>query len=169
MAIRAPKVTVGRIYLKPLLPEDFEDQLDPGRILQGLRRELAKRVRNAIRTQDTFTDKAKTALAKAVRIEIQQSSVQITVRHPAWKPMVLGMQQQQMKWLTKARAPIPIITDTGELIFRSATPRSMADGKWVHPGYQKTNLLEKARKEVRTLIRDRAERQLRAIIRRTAA
>src|SRR5512137_74885 len=151
MAARPPKITVGRVYLKPLIPEDFEDKLDSTRILKGLKRDILKQFKKSIQTQDTFSERAKTALVKAIRTEILPSSLRITVNHPAWRPLVLGREEQQMKWLTKARAPIPIVTETGEIIFRSATPKTMADGKWVHPGYQKTNLLDKARKEARAL------------------
>ena len=162
------RTTVGSAYLKPLLPQGFEDKLDPEHILRDLKQGLLKRIKEAIRTQDTFSERAKVALAKAMRVEIKASSVRITINHPAWIPMVLGRSSKQMSWLTKARSPIPIITDSGETIFRSATPKSMADGKWVHPGYQKTNLLEKARKEAREYVKKQITRQVRAMFRERA-
>jgi hypothetical protein len=58
-----------------------------------------------------------------------------------------------MRWLTRARAPIPIITEEGKLIFRSATIKSMKDGKWVHPGRPPYDFIERAKKEARTQIR----------------
>jgi len=169
MAMRPPKITVGRVYLKPFMPEGFEDKLDPDRILNTLKRDILKRIKKAIQTQDTFSDRAKTALAKALKIEIQASSVRVTVNHPAWRPMVLGRKEQQMSWLVKSRSPIPIVTDTGKVIFRSATPKTMADGKWVHPGYQKTDLIEKARKDAREYVREKVAEQIRAFLRRAAA
>jgi hypothetical protein len=58
-----------------------------------------------------------------------------------------------MRWLTKARAPIPIITEDGRLIFRSATIKSMRDGKWIHPGRPPYDFIEMAKKEAKTQIR----------------
>ena len=155
----------SRINLKPLT-KDFEDKLDPTRVLKSLKRDLLKRIKKAIEIQDAFSTKAKVALAKALTVTVQKSSVQITAHHPAWGPLVLGMKKQQMLWLLKARAPIPIITETGKLIFRSATPKSFADGKWVHPGYQKTNLLERVKKETKAFVRERVRKQVQAILRK---
>jgi hypothetical protein len=77
-----------------------------------------------------------------------------------------------MTWLTKAQAPIPIVTDDGELIFRSATPKSMQDGKWVHPGRQPTTVIERAKKAAREVVKKRLgtelRKQLRASLREAA-
>lgn len=168
MAVATPKVIVGRIYMKPLVPKGFEDRIDPERILKTLKQDILKRIRKSIQSQDTFSLRAKTALAKAVKIEVRASSVRVTVNHPAWRPMVLGMKEQQMKWLSKAKAPIPIITDTGEIIFRTASARSLANGKWVHPGYQRTNLIEKARRDARAFVRKKVVQQVEAMVREMA-
>ena len=69
-----------------------------------------------------------------------------------------------MTWLVKARAPIPIITEKGELIFRSATPRSMANGKWVHPGRGPFDFIEKAKKEAKAAIKARVMAEIRKSI-----
>ena len=65
-----------------------------------------------------------------------------------------------MTWLVKARAPIPIITDEGKLIFRSATPKSMADGKWVHPGREPKTFIERAKKEARKFVQENISKEI---------
>ena len=83
------------------------------------------------------------------------SSITITAKHPAFMPLLDGQKAEQMAWLTKARRPIPIITEEGELIFRSATPRSMQRGSWYHPGRKPTTVIERARKEARAVVKKR--------------
>lgn len=58
-----------------------------------------------------------------------------------------------MTWLTKARAPIPIILDSGQLIFRNATLASMSRGGWWHPGRHPTDYVNKAKKLTRDFMR----------------
>jgi hypothetical protein len=65
-----------------------------------------------------------------------------------------------MKWLVKAKVPIPIITETGELIFRSATAKSMANGKWQHPGRHASDFVEKAKEESRKFIKEKLAKEL---------
>jgi hypothetical protein len=156
--MRYPTFTLGKVLLKPLLPP--KSVVDADHALRILQRDVLKKIRGAIKTQDTFSDRAKKALAKSLRAEIKGSSIKITTNHPAFAPLVHGMPTQQMTWLTKAKAPIPIITEQGKLIFRSATPKSMADGRWIHPGHKPTNLLEKARKAAREYVRDKITGEL---------
>lgn len=148
---------VKATYLKPLLPGRFAD-LSPATALRQLRAEMLRRIKAKL-TQTTFSDRAKRALAKAVSIEVKESSLVITAKHPAWGPLVNGQRERQMTWLTKATRPIPIITESGELIFRSATPKSMADGKWMHPGRAPSNFVEKARQEAREFMRTKLYRE----------
>jgi hypothetical protein len=119
-----------------------------------MKRDLLRRVRSQL-LQTTFSDRAKKALARAIQVQLKPSSIQVISKHPAFGPLVRGQEKMQMKWLTKARAPIPIITETGELIFRSATAKSMANGKWVHPGRKPSDFIEKAKKASREFMRER--------------
>lgn len=150
-------IKVKSTYLRPLTPPRFGD-LSAGTVLRTLRSEMLRRLKKRL-TQTTFSDRAKKALAKAITIEVKASSLLITARHPAWKPLVEGQRPGQMRWLTKARRPIPIVTETGRIIFRSATPKSMTDGKWMHPGRAPSNFVELARQEAREFIRDKLHRE----------
>lgn len=153
-----PFIQVKRVNLRPLLPEGALD-IDVEKVLKRLQREVLKQLRSKI-VQEAFSERAKRALLDAIKIVIGPSSLSITANHPAFKTLLQGQAPGQMTWLTKAKAPIPIITEEGELIFRSATPKSMEDGSWQHPGRQKSTVLERAKEEARLLIKQRLEKEL---------
>ncbi len=148
----------GRVYLRPLLPSQTVLAFDPDGVLRRTKRVLLKRIRGKL-LQETFSDAAKKAIARSVRVETKPNSLIITASHPAFGPLVMGQKKQQMTWLTKARVPIPIITETGKLIFRNATARSMADGRWVHPGRKPSTFVEKAKTETREFIKSRLAKE----------
>jgi hypothetical protein len=150
-------VRVKATYLKPLTPDRFEN-LNAVTALRTLRTEMLRRIKAKL-MQTTFSERAKKALARAVSIEVKGSSLVIIAKHPAWKPLVEGQRAGQMKWLTKAKRPIPIVTDSGEVIFRTATPKSMADGKWMHPGRAPSDFVERARQEAREFMRTKLYRE----------
>jgi hypothetical protein len=156
MADPPPTLKIKSTYLSPLT--GGLKNVDVTHALRLLQREMLKRIKAKL-TQTTFSVRAKKALSEAVDIEVHKSSVVITAKHPAWKALVNGQRAGQMKWLVKAKRPIPIVTETGKIIFRSATPRSMADGKWMHPGRTPSDFLEKARQEARAFMRDKLYRE----------
>ena len=147
-----------RVYVKPLLPTDF--QVDVKKVLESTKRQLHKRIKQELE-QETFSPRAKKALTKAITITVKANSLQVKANHPAFKPLVLGQKKGQMRWLTKADKPIPIITDTGKMIFRSATAKSMADGKWIHPGRKPSTYIDRAKKVAREHIKSRMEKEVR--------
>ena len=153
------KFIATRMYLKPILPETLADK-DLGKTLTRVKRALLKNVREQL-TQTAFSDRAKKALARSIKIEVKPSSVQITSPHPAFESLVAGRKNQQMKWLTKASHPIPIVKEDGEVIFRNATARSMADGKWVHPGREPSDFLVKAKDSAREFLKERLGQEAR--------
>ena len=156
-----PFVT-SRVYLKPLLPHGLD--IDPEVALKRSKRDLLRRVKAKL-TQTTFSRRAKIALAKAIKIEIKPSSLIVTANHPAYRPLVEGQRKGQMRWLVKARAPIPIITEDGRMIFRSATAKTMADGKWIHPGRPPTDFVTRAKKESREFLKEKFEQEIRKQVR----
>ena len=146
------KFIYTRVNLKPLLPVDFD--LDSKKVLESTRRDLHRRIKRELE-QETFSPRAKRAMAKALTIKIKPKSLQIVANHPAFAPLVKGQTKEQMTWLTKAARPIPIITESGKMIFRSATAKSMADGKWQHPGRKPSSYVERAKKVSREHIKER--------------
>lgn len=159
MAYKLPKVEVGRINLKPLVPPGELERINPHKVLRSLQQSVLKRIRNKI-LQGTFSDRAKKALYSGVKVKVGPNSITVVALHPAFRPLLEGQRAGQMRWLLKAKRPIPIVTEEGELIFRNASPRSMDNGSWYHPGRKPTNILEKARKEAREVIREKVRKDL---------
>lgn len=149
-----PNVKVTRVNLLPLLPPGTLERVNPQRILAKIQREVFKQVQAQI-LQSTLSTRAKVALSKGFEVQRKVSSVVVIAKHPGFRPLLEGRKRRQMDWLVKATRPIPIITDTGELIFRNATPRSMEDGSWYHPKRKATTVLQKASKAAREIIRER--------------
>lgn len=155
----APIVNVARVNLKPLLPPGELQKLSPENVLKRLKREMLRQIKMNIR-QEAFSPQAKRLLLKALKIKVGPNSITVTANHPAFRPLLEGQKPGQMKWLTKAKRPIPIVLDSGEIIFRTATPKSMKDGRWVHPGREPTTVIEKARKAARDALRKRIKKEL---------
>lgn len=163
-----PKLKVGRINLKPLASPEELQRFKPERVLKSLQRDVLKSIKGKI-MQETFSPEAKRLLLRSVTTKIGPSSLTVIAKHPAFIPLLKGQKPGQMRWLTKARRPIPIVLDSGELIFRSATARSMRNGSWYHPGRRPTTVIERARKEARAEVRKRIKKELAKQFRRAVA
>jgi hypothetical protein len=161
---KPPKVEVTRVNLKPLISAQDLEKISPERILKGLQQSVLKRLRANILISP-LSGRAKAALYNGIKVKVGPKSITLIATHPAFKPLLQGQKPGQMSWLTKARAPIPIVTDTGEVIFRSATPRSMQNGSWYHPGREPTTIIERARKEAREALRENVAKDLRRQVR----
>lgn len=135
----------------------------PEDALRRLKSEVLRRVRSKL-MQSTFSDRAKKSFSRALSVEIGPSSLTLVAKHPAFQFMIKGRAKRQMSWLVKARAPIPIITETGELIFRWATPRSMANGSWIHPGRAPFDFVDKAMAEAKLAIKQRILEEIRRTV-----
>jgi NAD(P)-dependent dehydrogenase (short-subunit alcohol dehydrogenase family) len=129
-------------------------KLNPSDALGKMKSDMLKGMKKVL-TQETYSKAATKALAQALTIEVRPSGVRITANHPAWRTLIEGQKKQQMRWLLKSKTPIPIITETGKVIFRNATAKSMANGKWVHPGRPKGDFLDQARKYAHDFLQDR--------------
>lgn len=133
--------------------------LDVDGTLKLLSKQILQKVRAHIK-QSAFSLRARRRLDKALKIELKPNSVMLVAVDPLWNYLVGGRKQRQMSWLSKATKPIPIVTESGDVIFRSATAKSMADGKWVFPGRQPLNLLDRAVKESREVIKKKLAKEM---------
>jgi len=147
MAAQHPFDRIGAIYGKPFL-KDLATS--PDRAMAQLKNEVLYRIKKKLQ-QSQLSERAKKAFAKNISVRLGPSSIVIESKHPALLKLIEGQKSGQMRWLMKAKAPIPIVTDAGKLIFRSATPRSMANGRWVHPGRQPQTFIDLAKKRPRSL------------------
>jgi hypothetical protein len=162
------KFIASRVYLKPLVPEELALYADPTDLLKRSKRDLMRRVKREL-TQTAFSDRAKRSLARSLEIQIKPSSLRLISKHPAFGALVRGQKSEQMTWLRKARTPIPIINEKGELIFRSATAKSMKDGKWIHPGRRPSSFVERAKKSSRAFLKEKFKKELRKQMRQAWA
>ena len=160
------------VRMRPLLPDGVPVDASLEAVLRVARRDLMRRLKRKL-TQTTFSAKAKAALSKALKIETKPASLVVTVNHPAFGPLVRGQRKRQMTWLKRSRRPIPIITETGKLIFRSAHARSLTwrngpmtgpnVGKkkgWMHPGREQSDFVERAKTEAREFLKEKFKKEL---------
>ena len=149
----------ARINIKPLAKADDWVKLDAGQLLKSIRKEIMKSLKAKI-MQGAFSKRARDVLSKGLKTVIGPNSLTVYATHPAFMPLVKGMKSQTMTWLLGAKAPIPIVLDTGEIIFRTASARSMRHGGWKHPGHQATTIVEQARREAREVVKRRIRREI---------
>lgn len=153
------KPEVARVNLKSVVSESDLNRISAESVLKGLQQSLLKRIRSKI-AEGAFSERARKALLNGVMVKVGPNSVTIVATHPAFKPLIEGRKPRQMTWLTKARKPIPIVLDDGTVIFRSATPRSMKNGSWYHPGHEPTGIIETVRAEAKAAIKQRVKADL---------
>jgi hypothetical protein len=159
------RTRVSGMHLKPVVGEDL--RLDPEMVLRRLKAELNRRLKSKLLNTPAFSDRARKSLARSIQIKIFPSSLSITTNHPGFKPLVYGQKQEQMKWLVKAKVPIPIALDSGKLIFRWATPQSMSNGSWWHPGRGRVDFITKAKEEARKVVKERMMKAVMQQLRQT--
>lgn len=152
-------VSVSQIKYAPLLPSSELRDVDPDRILRRLKANVLRHLKRNL-LQTTFSKRAKESLGKSIKIEVKPRSIRVISNHPAFRYFTEGRRKRQMRWLVKAKRPIPIVTETGEVIFRTATPKSMQNGGWVHPGREPSDFVEKARRQAREVIKKSLKRDL---------
>lgn len=151
------KDRLATVYGKPLVASSALIE----KALARVKASVIARVRHEL-LRAPFSDRAKAAFAKAIKVEVKRSSLSIVTNHPALVHFLRGRKNQQMTWLTKASAPIPIFTEDGRLIFRSATAKSMADGKWVHPGKDRYDFVQRVKQEAKIAVKESFLRELRS-------
>jgi len=159
-----PKMELTRVNLKSVASASDLKHISAASVLRGLQQSLLKRIRTKI-MQGAFSERARKALYNGVAVRVGPSSVTIVATHPAFKPLVEGRRPRQMTWLTKATRPIPIVLDSGEVIFRNATPRSMENGSWYHPGRKPTDIVDVVRTEAKEAIKKRVAADLKKQLR----
>lgn len=147
------KFRVRGVYGGPLVRgTPLEDEYDRTEVLEKAGAQAVKEIQREIRRL-TFKGSAKNLLDSfSYRVE-GRSTLVIESTHPAARFLDKGVRRHQMRHLLKAARPIPIVKDNGEVIFRSATPKSMTEGKWVHPGIRGKNFVEKGVERAREAIK----------------
>jgi hypothetical protein len=170
----------ARVMMNPLFGGGLSSVGDMEPALRKARTELMTRIRKKL-AQTTYSARAKKSLAKSIKVEMRPASLVVTTDHPGFEALVLGQKRRQMTWLKKAKRPIPIITETGKLIFRSAHARSLTWSQgpmtgpnvgrkrgWLHPGRQPSDFLQRAKQEARAFLRDKFKQEVAKQLRKAA-
>lgn len=160
----AGKYRLRGVYGKPLAKgTPLEDDPDRSALLEATGDEAVKAIQKEIRRLSFKGSPDRLLNSFSYRIE-GKSTLVIESDHPAAKYLDKGVRKHQMTYLTKANRPIPIVMDNGDVIFRNATPKSMQEGKWVHPGIRGKNFLDKGLTRAKEVIKDRIKEDIKARI-----
>lgn len=159
-----PNLKVSRMNLSSIASDRLFKTFRPDVFLRQVQAQMIKSIRANI-MQEAFSPAAKKRLKRGFEVTVGPRSITILAKDPAFRPLIEGQRAGQMFWLVKAQAPIPIVLDSGELIFRSATPQSMANGSWRHPGRTPTTVIERAKDVVRSEMKEHAKKLLRQQLR----
>ena len=156
-----------KIYGKPLLSERIQRDKEnleymKQKALKKLGPIAIEEIKNEL-DRHSF-DRPPTNLKESFSYEIKGSQLVIKSDHPAATFLEEGVEEHQMDYLTKSPKPIPIMKDNGEVIFRKATPQTMADGKWFHPGINGMNFIEKAIQDARQRVKSEMNDEYREFI-----
>lgn len=111
------------------------------RFFQEMGRTIVREIRSEI-SRHSF-DGSPVDLMSSFDWDLYRGKLVISSDHPAVEYLNFGVEEHVMEYLEGA-GPIPIMKDNGDVIFRKATPQSMDDGSWVHPGLQGQHFLERA-------------------------
>ena len=128
-----------RIFVKQkrkrLPPERLRKQFKSE--FQNLLRRAGMKGVNNIKSEIKKRKLIKTGeMIKSVRYKMTKKGVKFIVDSPA-QYLEAGVRKHTMRYLMKAKRPIPIEVSEANVIFRWASPRSFAEGKWKHPGVKK--------------------------------
>lgn len=153
------KYKLRGVYGKPLTKQaPLDVDIDKPQLLDATGEEAIKAIQKEI-MRYTFK-RSPEALLKSFSYEVGPSSVTIESTHPAAKYLDKGVRPYQMRHLLKSARPIPIIRDNGELIFRNATPKGMAMGKWKHPGIEARNFIDRGVEAAKETIKEKVKEDI---------
>lgn len=123
---------------------------------------LMPKIRAAVKKAifDTnMSPRGRKLLQRKLRVTTGKQYVRISFTDPVVRYLLLGRKKGPMKWLRKAKRPIPIETKQG-VIFRWPTARSFANGRWVHPGKPSYDLSAQLQKHVKPILKDELQKVL---------
>ena len=104
---------------------------------QDVLRKIGQKGVNNIRSEIKKRELIKTGdMYGSVGYKMTPQGVRFSVADPA-PYLEKGIRKHQMKYLMKSKSPIPIDVGDANMIFRWASPKSMSEGKWVHPGFKR--------------------------------
>lgn len=125
----------------------------PQRALELVRKRILRKIRSRL-MRSRLSDRAKRSFAQSLSVRVTKNRLSVLSSHPGFRHQLRGQRKGVMSWLLKAKKPIPIELESGEVIFRTVTAKSMTDGRWVHPGRDRHGFVEAAKREVTAEIKE---------------
>lgn len=106
-------------------------------------------------------------LINSFKYEVKpDGSLRVSSDHPAAKYLDKGVAPGQMTYLQKAERPIPIITDSGDVIYRTPSFQSMRNGQWRHPGISGKHFLERGQEAAKKAMKEEVAEVCRDLLRK---
>lgn len=99
-------------------------------------------------------NKTPTRLLQSFTFEVNGETLTVSSDHPAAKYLNEDVKPHQMIYLQKAKRPIPIITEQGDVIFRQPSSKSMSRGGWRHPGISGKHFLDRGKEAAQKVVED---------------
>lgn len=141
----------GKEFLRDL-PNEGDVKKAVDKTLDNLGKAAVKAFQDEVRRSSW--NKSPQNLIDSFQYEIVNGKVRVYSDHPAATYLNKGVKPHQMIYMTKAKKPIPIITDTGEVIFRTPSSKSMSDGSWKHPGISGKHFMERGKEKAEQAVKE---------------
>lgn len=161
------KKRVKGVYGKPLvkdLPNEADLDQAKERALERAGKYAVEEIQREI-TRSSWNRKP-TDLINSFEYEVKNSTMVIKSDHPAAQYLNKGVQPHQMIYLERAKRPIPIVTDSGEVIYRTPSSKTMADGSWQHPGIKGKHFLERGVEKARERVKEELVKEYQELIKK---
>lgn len=155
------------VYGKPLvkgIPSDADVDAAKEEALERAGKYAVEEIQREIK-RSSWNNKP-TRLLDSFDYEVSGSTMVIKSDHPAAKYLNKDVQPHQMIYLERAKRPIPIITDDGEVIYRTASSQSMADGSWQHPGIKGKHFLDRGVEKARERVKEELVKEYQDLVRK---
>ena len=84
----------------------------------------------------------------------REGNLKVTSNHPAAEYLNRGVKPHPMTYLEDAKRPIPIITSSGQVIYRKPSSSIGQDGSWQHPGFKGKHFLDRGKEKAQKAFKD---------------
>ena len=156
------KYRLRGVYGAPLVRDtgiELDDKVDMSDLLEEVGKDAIKAIQKEIGRASFKGQPTRLKNSFSYRIE-GKSTLVIESNHEAAQYLNRGVRAHQMKYLVNSKGPIPIVLDNGSVIFRNATPKSMRDGKWYHPGIRGKHFLDRGVEKARAEMKDTVKKDI---------
>lgn len=142
----------GKVFLK-----DLPDESDVDKVVRDTMERLGKVAVKAYQNEvrRSSWNRTPTTLINSFKYEVKpDGTLHVSSDHPAATYLNKGVRSHTMDYLQNAKRPIPIITDSGEVVYRTPSFQSMNNGQWRHPGISGKHFLERGQEKAQKAVKE---------------